>query len=66
MGKQHVILGSLPKVWRFFFLCLILFALLASLGVLVIHVSPGLALSVFLLVLVWGGAFSYMFGSPNK
>jgi ABC-type multidrug transport system permease subunit len=66
MGKQRIILGSLPRIWRFFFLGLILFVLFASFGALVVHVSPGLALSVFLLVLVWGGIFSYIFSNSNR
>jgi uncharacterized membrane protein YdbT with pleckstrin-like domain len=59
MEKQRIVLGSLPKNWRFFFLSLIILALLAGLGELIVHVSLGFALSVLLLVLVWGGVFSY-------
>jgi hypothetical protein len=62
MGKQ----GSVLKHWRFFCWGLGLLAALVGLGVLTIQVSPGFALSILLLVLVWGLVIAYLFNGYKR
>lgn len=52
--------GSLLGARRFLLWGLLALVLLAGLGELIIQFSTGLALSILLLVLVWGGVFAYL------
>jgi hypothetical protein len=66
MSKQRGIPGVLKKHWRLSMWSIIMLAVLVFTAEVALTISPGLALSVLLLLSVWSSLVTYLVGSLSE